>query len=90
MMCIARLIAALYPGDRFEPPADWWRTPFGQVVARRAGYPGVEHVSYSVAGAMLGITRQGAHDLASRGKLDRHTGGGVTTESVRNRMRSLG
>lgn len=87
--CVARLIAALYPGDRFEPPAGWWGTPFGRAVALRAGYPGVDHVSYSVAGAMLGITRQGVHDLVTRGKLARHTDGGVTTESVSNRMRTL-
>ncbi|PRY38987.1 hypothetical protein [Umezawaea tangerina] len=89
VMCAARLIAALYPGDRFEPPVDWWGTPLGRVVARRAGYPGVDHVSYSVAGAMLGITRQGVHDLVTRGKLDRHVDGGVTTESIGHRMRSL-
>ncbi|HEX3790641.1 MAG TPA: hypothetical protein VHW44_22450 [Pseudonocardiaceae bacterium] len=89
VMCIARLIAALYPGDHFAPPADWWGTPFGQVVARRAGYPGTDHVSYSVAGAMLGVTRQGVHDLVTRGKLARHAEGGVTTESVSIRMRSL-
>lgn len=89
VMCIARLVAALYPGDRFEPPANWWGTPFGRVVARQAGYPGEEHVSYSVAGVMLGVTRQGVHDLVTRGKLARHANGGVTTESVSNRMRSL-
>ncbi len=89
VMCIARLIAALYPGDRFEPSADWWGTPFGRVVARHAGYPGTDHVSYSVAGAMLGVTRQGVHDLVTRGKLARHPEGGVTTESVSSRMRSL-
>ncbi|MFI9381814.1 hypothetical protein [Kutzneria sp. NPDC052558] len=89
VMCAARLIAALYPGDRFEPPADWWGTPLGRAVARQAGYPGVDHVSYGVAGAMLGVTRQGVHDLATRGKLARHADGGVTTESVSNRMRSL-
>jgi len=89
VMCSARLIAALYPGDHFGPPAGWWGTPFGRVVARRAGYPGVDHVSYSVAGAMLGVTRQGVHDLVVRGKLARHADGGVTTESVSNRMRSL-
>jgi hypothetical protein len=38
-----------------------------------------------VAGAMLGVTRQGVHDLVSRGKLDRHPDGGVTTDSVRAR-----
>ncbi|GAA2080084.1 hypothetical protein [Actinomadura alba] len=83
----ARLIAALYPGDTaLEPPADWWRTPFGRVVAHRLGHPSTQAVSYSVAGAMLGITRQGVHDLVSRGKLARHPDGGVLVTSIRSRL----
>jgi hypothetical protein len=84
-----RLIGALYPGDQaFDPPAEWWRTPLGQVVARRAGHPGAVAVSYAVAGAMLGVTRLGVHALVVRGKLDRHPDGGATTASVRARLRS--
>ncbi|MFT7841142.1 hypothetical protein Q5530_33825 [Saccharothrix sp. BKS2] len=85
---IARLVGALYPGDApFAPPADWWRTPLGQVVARRMGHPAVRAVSYSVAGAMLGVTKQGVHDLVRRGKLARDPeGGGVTVDSVRARL----
>jgi hypothetical protein len=84
-----RLVCALYPSDRpFDPPSEWWSTPFGRVVARRAGHPAAEKVSYSVAGAMLGVTRQGAHDLVSRGKLDRHPTGGVSSASVRARLNS--
>lgn len=85
---IARLIGALYPGDApFDPPADWWRTPLGQVVARRMGHPTVQAVSYSVAGAMLGVTKQGVHDLVRRGKLARNAdGGGVTVASVKARL----
>ncbi|MEU4513870.1 hypothetical protein AB0G05_30590 [Nonomuraea wenchangensis] len=45
-------------------------------------------VSYAVAGAMLGITRQGVHGLVTRGKLDRHESGGVATDSVRRRITS--
>lgn len=83
----ARVLGALYPGDApFDPPADWWQTPLGQVVARRMGHPAAEAVPYSVAGAMLGVTRQGVHDLVSRNKLDRHPDGGVRTESVRARL----
>ena len=83
---IARVISCLYPGDRpFEPPAEWWRTPLGQVTLRRVGHPSARAVSYSVAGAMLGITRQGVHDLVTRHKLERHPDGGVTVESVRAR-----
>jgi hypothetical protein len=84
---IARVVATLYPGDApFDPPAEWWRTPLGQVVVRRMGHPFATTVSYSVAGAMLGITRQGVHDLVSRGKLERHPDGGVTPGSVRARL----
>jgi hypothetical protein len=84
---IARVVSTLYPGDApFEPPAEWWRTPLGQVVVRRVGHPFARAVSYSVAGAMLGITRQGVHDLVSRGKLERHPDGGVTPGSVRARL----
>lgn len=86
---IMRLIAALYPSDvAFDPPAHWWRTPLGQVVAQRVGHPYAESLPYSVAGSMLGITRQGVHDLVRRNKLGRHPDGGVTAESVRDRLRA--
>jgi hypothetical protein len=35
---------------------------------------------------MLGITRQGVHDLLNRGKLTRHADGGVTVASIRARL----
>ncbi|HEY6737367.1 MAG TPA: hypothetical protein VI076_00815 [Actinopolymorphaceae bacterium] len=86
----ARVIAALYPGDTaFDPPPAWWRTPLGGVVARRLGHPGATAVSYAVAGAMLGITRQGVHDLLVRGKLTRHPDGGVDVASVQARLTAL-
>jgi hypothetical protein len=86
MQMIVRVISSVYPEDApFEPPAEWWRTPLGQVVLRRIGHPSARAVSYSVAGAMLGITRQGVHDLVARHKLERHLEGGVTVESVRAR-----
>jgi hypothetical protein len=86
VMMIVRVVSSLYPGDApFSPPAEWWRTPLGQVVVRRIGHPSARAVSYSVAGAMLGITRQGVHDLVARRKLERHPEGGVTVESVRAR-----
>ncbi|WP_016700393.1 hypothetical protein [Actinoalloteichus spitiensis] len=86
---ITRTIATLYPGDGpFDPPADWWRTPLGTITARRVGHPSAHALSYPVAGAMLGISRQGVHDLLNRGKLDRHPDGGVTASSVRDRLRA--
>ncbi|WP_021592807.1 MULTISPECIES: hypothetical protein [Actinomadura] len=85
-----RIIAVLFPGDGpFDPPASWWRTALGRAVARTAGHPAVAAVSYSTAGAMLGITRQGVADLIKRGKLDRHSDGGVTTSSIRDRLNRL-
>jgi hypothetical protein len=85
-----RLIATLYPGDGpFDPPAEWWGTPLGQVVARRVGHPWAESIPYATAGAMLGITRQGVHDLVRRGRLPRHPDGGVPSIAVRDRLRGL-
>ncbi|SFR28294.1 hypothetical protein SAMN04488564_113142 [Lentzea waywayandensis] len=82
-----RLMCVLHPGDTpFDPPESWWATPLGRVTARRAGHPSKDHVSLGVAGAMLGITRQGVHDLVNRNKLLRHPDGGVTVDSIRARL----
>jgi hypothetical protein len=87
----ARLVSSLYPGDRaFDPPPEWWRTPIGRVVAHRVGHPAAESVSYATAGAMLGISRQGVHDLVRRGRLPRHPDGGVPSRAIRDRLRSTG
>ena len=81
-------MSTLYPGDRvFDPPLDWWRTPLGRVVATRVGHPAAESVTLATAGAMLGITRQGVHDLVRRGKLPRHPDGGVPSAAIRDRLR---
>lgn len=86
---ISRLIGTLYPDDHaFTPPADWWRTPLGQIVVRRVGHPFTASVSYSTAGAMLGISRQGVHDLVRRGRLPRHPDGGVPVSAIRDRLRA--
>ena len=83
-----RVISAVYqPGDTFAPPDAWWQTPFGAFVARRFGHPSATVVSLSTASAMLGITRQGAHDLVKRGKLERDPDGtGVLVSSVQHRL----
>ncbi|SDT77985.1 hypothetical protein [Actinoplanes derwentensis] len=88
---IARLIGTLHSGDQpFNPPADWWRSPFGQIVLRRAGHPYAQAVSYATAGAMLGITRQAVHDLVRRGRLPRHPDGGVPVTAIRDRLPTEG
>ncbi|WP_020574698.1 hypothetical protein [Actinopolymorpha alba] len=85
---LIRLVSTLFPSDTaFDPPAEWWQTPLGQVTARRVGHPTAAAVTYAVAGAMLGMTRQGVHDLIRRGKLAKHPDGGVTVASVRERLR---
>ncbi|GAB3404503.1 hypothetical protein [Flindersiella endophytica] len=87
---IMRLVAALYPSDAsdagFDPPIAWWRTPMGQALVRRVGHPTATRLPYPVAGAMLGISKQGVHDLVSRGKLARHPDGGVLPTAVRDRL----
>jgi hypothetical protein len=82
-----RLVSTLYPGDApFDPPAAWWRTPFGRAVARRVGHPAATAVPVSAAAAMLGITRQGVHDLVRRHKLERDADGAITTASIQARL----
>ncbi|MEV4314199.1 hypothetical protein [Actinocrispum sp. NPDC049592] len=83
-----RIIAAIYSdGGIFAPPRGWWQSPFGALVARRFGHPTADVVSLSVASAMLGITRQGAHDLLKRGKLRRDgEDGGILVSSVQDRL----
>jgi hypothetical protein len=84
-----RLVSALYPSDApFDPPVGWWGTPFGRAVARRAGHPAASSVPVSVAAAMLGITRQGVHDLVRRRKLDRDPDGAIITRSIQARLSS--
>lgn len=86
----SRLLAALFGDvDEQSMPRAWWPTPFGRVVAHRMGYPGRTELTRAEAAALLGITRQGVHDLVGRGKLDRTTAGGVTNESVRARLGGL-
>lgn len=57
-----------------------------RAAARRAGHPSAAAVPVSVTAAMLGITRQGVHDLIRRRKLDRDEDGVVTTASVQARL----
>jgi hypothetical protein len=84
---IARLMATLYPDHHaFAPPMDWWRAPLGQAVVRLVGHPYAHSVSYATAGAMLGISRQGVHDLVRRGRLPRHEDGGVPVTAIRERL----
>ena len=68
------------------PEPEWWRTPFGRLVARSIGRDDAESVSHSVAAAMLGVTRGTVAQLVHRGTLDRHPDGGVLRGSVLQRI----
>jgi hypothetical protein len=64
----------------------WWRTPLGRAIARSAGRDDADAVSYSVAGAMLGVVRGTISQMVARGTLDRHPDGGVLRSSVLARL----
>ncbi|WP_100445850.1 DNA-binding protein [Glycomyces xiaoerkulensis] len=84
----SRLLAVLFGGDEFSPPDSWWLTSFGRIVALRIGYPGRPTIAPVEAAAMLGITRQGVHDLIRRGKLVKAADGKLVTASVQNRLKA--
>lgn len=63
-------------------PDSWWTTPLGQAVARSTGSPLSELVSYSVAGAMLGVSRARIQQLVEAGRLDTGDGGSIVAVSV--------
>lgn len=69
------------------PTADWWGSPLGQAVARSVGHPDADHVSYSVAGAMLGVSKQAVAKMVGTGRLSRGSDGGVTTASIQQLLR---
>lgn len=79
------VICALWP-DGTEPPHEWWRTPLGRLCARSAGTDDAEAVTYSVAAAMLGVTRGTISQMTHRGTLDRHPDGGVLRSSIMQRL----
>ena len=66
-------------------PDDFWPTPLGRLIAKSVGHPGGDEVSYSVAAAMLGVSKTRVQQLLEAGKLDRHPDGGITSASVRLR-----
>lgn len=74
------LAAAILPD---EIPDGWWATPLGRLMAQSAGHPTAEAVSFSVAAAMLGVSKGRVQQLVTAGKLDRHPDGGITSASVR-------
>lgn len=70
-----------------EIPDDWWATPLGRLVAQSVGHPSAEAVSFSVAGAMIGVSKGRVQQLVADGRLERHPDGGITSTSVRMHAR---
>ena len=66
-------------GDR-EPK--WFTTPLGRLVARSAGSPLPDCVSYSVAAAMLGVSRTRVQQLVDDGRIARCPTGSLRAMSV--------
>ncbi|MFJ5121852.1 hypothetical protein [Kitasatospora sp. NPDC088548] len=81
------LVTNLYPGDT-PIPDDWWATPLGRATAASTGHPTAEAVTYSVAGAMLGIDAEAVHLLTRTSQLDGHPDGGVTSVSVQQYLQA--
>ncbi len=81
------VLTCLWPGG--WPPDDW-RTELGRACAESLGTDDAEAVTYSVAAAMLGVTKGTVSTLVQRGSLDRHPDGGVTRASVFVRLVRLG
>lgn len=77
------LAGAILPDDI---PDVWWSTPLGRLMAQSVGHPTAEAVSFSVAAAMLGVSKGRVQQLAGAGKLERHPDGGITAASVRLRV----
>lgn len=80
------LVGVLFPAEA-PIPDPWWSTPLGRAVVAAIGHPRVEVVSYALAGAMLGVSKGRADQLAREGKLERAPRGGVVARSVRERVR---
>ena len=82
------IMSALWPRGAPETVgrADWWQTPVGRACARSLGCNDAESVTYSVAAAMLGVTKGTVSQMMSRGALDRHPDGGVLRASVLRRL----
>ncbi|MBP0454005.1 hypothetical protein J5Y04_31350 [Kitasatospora sp. RG8] len=81
------LVTNLYPDDA-PIPDDWWDTPLGRATAASTGQPTAESVTYSVAGAMLGIDAEAVELLARTCQLDGHPDGGVTSLSVQQYLQA--
>jgi len=79
------LASVLWPGQ-CEPVIDW-TSPLGRAMARSVGHPNAKEVTYSVAGAMLGVTKQRVGQWVDDGRLSRGDISGVTSDSIRNFLR---
>ncbi len=81
------LISLLWPNS--DIPAEWWSTSLGRATARSVGHPTAAVISYTVAGAMLGCTKQNISKLIEAGRLHRAPSGGVTSASVRSELHAV-
>lgn len=78
------LTALIWPDS--DPPAEWWRTPLGRAAAASVGREDTDAASYSVAAAILGVSKTRVQQLVATGKLERHPDGGITRTSIYLRL----
>jgi len=74
------LAPVLWPGQ-CEPVIDW-ASPLGRAIARSVGHPTAQEVTYSVAGAMLGVTKQRVGQWVKDGRLRVGEHGGVASDTI--------
>jgi hypothetical protein len=80
------LILSLFP-ERHGAP--FWATPVGRLLAwvGSASESDADPVPSAGAALALGVVKQRSSQMVSEGKLVKHPDGGVTRESLRDRMR---
>lgn len=71
-----------------DPDPAWWSTPLGRACGAALGQDDVT-LSYSQAGAILGVTKGTIGKLVERGTLPRHPDGGIPRSAVLARRRRL-
>lgn len=69
-----------------EPPADWWRTPLGLVMAQAVQYDDTTDLTQQHAADILGVARGSVAQMLARGTLARSPRGGVARASVLHRL----
>lgn len=69
-----------------DTPAGWWAGPVGRICAASLAGVTTDQVTARQAQAMLGLSKPRIYQLLDAGQLERHPDGGVTLQSVYQRL----